>query len=62
MAVNRQDGNLNGGWSPQIGRAKGLLQALDRIWNQQTPLHLAAALDFPRWEGKEVFHLLPFPG
>ena len=38
MAANRLDGsNLDGRWYPQTGRARGLLQALDRIRNQQTP-------------------------
>ena len=61
MAANRQDGNLDGGWYPQMGRVRGLLQALDRIRNQQNPLHLAEAQDMPRWEGEEVSTSFPLP-
>ena len=31
MVTNRENGNLDGGWYPQMGRARGLLQTLDRI-------------------------------
>ena len=62
MAKGRSDRNANGGWYPQMGRAKGLLQAKEWTRNQQKSLYLVDALEFPKWEGEEVFHPLLLPG
>ena len=38
MAEDRQDrNNLDGDWYPKMGRVRGLLQAINRIRNQQNP-------------------------
>ena len=62
IGIMPEDWTERRGWYySQMGRARGLLAAIERIRNQETPLHQVEGQESHKWKGEEVYCLLPLP-